>query len=99
MTDEETARALEEAILGGEPFNYPCGCFGVILKVHEWNANWVNVERRVSCSLRTRLRNGTAKLHYTPPDAVALWRKRDGTFITKDEWAEHVAMSEYVYGK
>lgn len=90
MTDFEVASALEEAILGGEPFHFACGCFGVIIEVHEYNADWVHVERRKDCALYQ---------HDFPSRAIPHWRKRNGDFILEDEWNKHIEMSEHVYGR
>lgn len=103
MNDEEIAAALVRDILGGEPFNYPCGCFGVIVEVYKWNANWVRVQRLVSCDwvrrlCETPIRRGPAR-HGTPATCVQQWRTRDGDFITQEEWNKHTKMSEYVYGR
>lgn len=102
MTDEEIAKALEREILGGEPFYYPCDCFGVIVEVHKHNANWVRVRRTASCGwLRSMFGTSpkTRCYHLTPDGYVLSWRRRDGGLITASEWAEHVEMSEYVYGR
>lgn len=106
MTDEEVAKALEKEILGGEPFYYSCGCFGVIVEVHKHNANWVRVYRTSSCGWVRRLCYGLGTgvrvvscKHMTPDGYVRDWRKRDGGLITVSEWAQHIEMSEYVYGR
>jgi hypothetical protein len=101
VSDLDIARALELEILGGEPFNYPCGCFGVIVEVHKYNADWVRVMRKRTCGqvFVQRHRGEFRQQHLTPASYVPLWRKRNGDFISEAEWDEHTGMSSYVYGK
>lgn len=82
-SDLAVAKAMEKEILGGDPFYYPCGCFGVVFSVHKYNADWVELARRTWC------RGSWCQLP-VPDGCVTLWRKRDGAFITEKEWDAHV---------
>lgn len=86
MSTEEpelmTAHLLERQVLGGEPFYYLCGCFGVITSVHPNNHSWVQVQLRALGALCAPDAHDFAPLGY----AGGGWHWRDGTRITLGEW-------------
>lgn len=78
----ESAKALEQEILGGEPFYYPCGCFGVVTSVHPNHPDFVQVRHLVD--------NCPPDVHvWAPPGCQGGgWYKRNGSRILFEEWHE-----------
>lgn len=76
----EAAKALEREILGGEPFHYPCGCFGVVTSRHPNHPEFVQVRRLVDhCPSGTH--------DFVPAGCQGGgWHKRDGSRIPLEEW-------------